>query len=188
MFPRWLSWLFLLLMGYVIFSASQLGSGPVTPTASIIPAVTAHDYPTLSETMDLERWKRKLNPDYAATTNCSLDEKPSADSIELRVVEQKPGVGDEATDGAKCGDVIGIRLSVWSGGKPYHEELTLALGSRQVAAGLDVGLLGLLPDGERLLVMPPYALVRTKSATGFAATRAAMPPDRLAVVTVTRQR
>ena len=70
MFPRWLSWMFLLTMGYVILEASQ-GGNPVAPApTTVVPPVTRENYPALAETTDLERWKRKLNPDYAATTDC----------------------------------------------------------------------------------------------------------------------
>jgi hypothetical protein len=60
MFPRWLSWMFLLTMGYVIFSASQ-GSQPVVqPSTSVAPPITKESYPALAKATDLEGWKRKL--------------------------------------------------------------------------------------------------------------------------------
>ena len=65
-------------------------------------------------------------------------------------------------------------------------ELPLALGSRELAAGFDYGLIGIKPGGERLLVLPPYALVRNAKAKGNAAALKALPVGKLALVTVKR--
>jgi FKBP-type peptidyl-prolyl cis-trans isomerase (trigger factor) len=95
-------------------------------------------------------------------------------------------VGEGA--GAACGDIITIHLTVWNaaGGKAYDGELPLAIGSRELAAGLDAGLIGIRPGGERTLMLPPSALVRGKATKVPAAALKALPQGKLAVVSVKR--
>ena len=184
MFPRWLSWMFLLTMGYVIFSASQ-GGNPVAPApTTVVPAVTRENYPALAETTDLERWKRKLNPDYAATTNCSLDDLTPPNDRRVKVVIDGYGSGARAA----CGEAIRIHLTIWGadGTAAYAEEIPLHLGARELAAGLDYGLLGIAFGESRSLIIPPYALVRTKESKAPAAALKALPTTRVANVTAER--
>lgn len=184
MFPRWLSWMFLLTMGYVIIQASQ-GSNPVAhPPSSVVPPVTREAYPALAETTDLERWKRKLNPDYAATTNCSLDGLMPENSLNVKVVIDAYGSGERAA----CGEAMRIHLTVWGadGKAAYAEEIPFNLGARELAAGLDYGLLGIAVDESRSLIIPPYALIRMIESKAPAAALKALPANRLANVTVKR--
>ena len=184
MFPRWISWMLLVVMGYVVFSASQV-SAPVQTTKPVVVPITAEEYPALAEATDLERWKRKLNPDYAATMHCSLDAPARKRSLGLQIIESREGAGAPAA----CGDAIKIHLVVWGadGAEAFAGDVRLALGSRQLAAGLDVGLLGMKPGSVRTLVLPPVALVRAATGEdGKKAAREALPTDSLTVVTVTR--
>ena len=184
MFPRWLSWMFLLTMGYVIIQSSQ-GGNPVAPApTTVVPAVTHERYPALAETTDLERWKRKLNPDYAATTNCSLDDLTPKNGLQIKVVVDGYGTGQRAA----CGEAIRIHLTIWraDGKAAYAEEIPFNLGARELAAGLDYGLLGIALGESRSLIIPPYALVRTKESKAPAATLKALPTSRVANVTVKR--
>lgn len=184
MFPRWLSWMFLLTMGYVIIEASQ-GSNPVAPApTTVVPPVTRESYPALAETTDLERWKRKLNPDYAATTNCSLDGLTPKNGLNVKVVIDEYGTGKRAA----CGEAIRIHLTVWGadGKAAYAEEITFNLGARELAAGLDYGLLGIAVGESRSLIISPYALIRTKESKAPAAALKALPATRVANVTVKR--
>lgn len=182
---RWLSWLLLLVMGYMVYSASG-SRGPVSPSVQVPTGVTTQEaYPALTEATDVERWKRKLNPDYASVMNCTIDSDAPKEGLAFRAVEDKLGEGEQE---AACGDTITVQLTVWSAGgtKGFSEKVTLALGSRQIAAGLDYGLLGMKAGGVRTLILPPSALVRSKAAKGFEAARKALPADKLAVVTVER--
>lgn len=184
MFPRWLSWMFLLTMGYVIFSASQSSQPVVAPPSSVVPPITKEAYPALAQTTDVERWKRKLNPDYAATTNCSLDGLTPENGLAVKVVVDEQGTGDRA----KCGQPIQIHLTVWGGdGTPsYAGELALNLGARELAAGLDFGLLGMAAGEQRSLIIPPFALVRMNDSKAPAAALKALPTNHIANVTVKR--
>lgn len=184
MFPRWLSWLIFLAFGYLIFSAMKVNS-PVQPTTPVmVPAITKENYPALVEATDMERWKRSIDPSYAAKMNCTLDQPKDAQALLSNVTETTAGSGAPAS----CGDAITIRLTVWGANaeKAYDAELPLALGSRELAAGLDNGLIGMKPGAQRLLVLPPYALVRNAKAKPNAAAVKALPANKLALVTVKR--
>ena len=183
MFPRWLSWLIFLVLGYLVFTASQMDTKSAPAERAVVKPITHEQYPALAEATDMERWKRALDPDYAAKMNCTLD-KPKTHSLAFKAIETVAGEGD----GAACGDTITIRLSVWnaSGAAAYEGTFDLALGSRELASGLDSGLVGSKPGAERMIVLPPYAIVRGKDSAGPAAAINALPPGKLAVVTVTR--
>ena len=186
MFPRWLSWMFIAVMLYMIYAASQwprVGQTPVaTPLA--VPERATPSYPALAEVTDVEAWKRKINPDYAAVMNCALDAPEASGALAFNVIEEKAGEGATAA----CGDTITIALMVWNeaAAPGFQATLPLALGSRELAAGLDVGLVGIKPGGVRTLLLPPYALVRGKGVKAMEAARKALPEGKLAVVTVTR--
>jgi len=185
MLPRWLSFAFLLMVLYIAYSASQTGVPlPVTGQKIISPTITAEDYPALVEITDVEGWKRKLNPDYAAVMNCTLEKPAKKNSLVFNAVEQLAGEGV----GAQCGEKITVALTVWNaaGAQAFEGEVVLALGSRQVASGLDFGLLGMKLGGERLLTLPPYALTRGASVTGHDAVRNALPLETVSVVRVVR--
>ena len=184
MFPRWLSWLFLIALGYVIYSASQVGEQVQQPAAKpLVTPITHETYPALADLTDTERWKRKLDPNYASVMNCSLDAPAHYNGLKASIIEEAPGEGK----GGACGDSITVKMIVWNaaGAKEYEGEFALALGSRELASGLDYGLLGMKPGAVRKAVLPPYALERNKSKLP-AAVLAALPADKLAIVTVKR--
>ncbi len=183
-FPRWLTYAFLLALGYMVYSTSQYSVPKDAVTKPLVPAITQETYPTLATLTDAERWKRKLDPDYAATMNCTLD-APKGENAKLMLEEVEAGEGT----GVACGETITIHLTIWSsnGSVAYAGEFPLALGSRQFAAGLDVGLSGMKPGAVRRLMLPPYALVRGKKPGAVpAAALTALPHDKLAFVTVKR--
>lgn len=185
MFPRWLSWMFFLTMGYVIFSAS-LGGNPVVQTAAtpIIPPITKESYPALAQATDVERWKRKLNPDYAAVTNCSLDGLASKNALDVKVFIETTGRGARA----QCGETIRATLTVWNetGDESFRGDVTLDLGTRELAAGLDFGLLGMAVGETRSVILPPYALVRAKTSDAPEAAKKALSGPNIRYVSAKR--
>ena len=115
--------------------------------------------------------------------NCTLDKPKAAHALLFTVTENAAGAGA----GAACGETLTIHLTVWgaNGDKSYDADTKLALGSRVLGAGFDHGLLGMKPGAERLLMLPPYALVRNAKAKPNAATKF-LPTGKLAVASVTR--
>jgi FKBP-type peptidyl-prolyl cis-trans isomerase len=185
MASRWMSLAFFVMVLYIGYSASQ-NSTPAPIPKTVTPTITAEHYPALVEMTDVENWKRKLDPDYAARMNCTLDRPTEKNGLKFSAVEQLAGEGAGA--GAQCGDTVTLALVVWNaaGTQTFAGEVTLALGSRQVAAGLDFGVLGMQVGAERLLTLPPYALTRSKATTGHEAVRKALPPDKVSVVQARR--
>jgi hypothetical protein len=184
---RWLTWLVFLVLGYLVFSGSRVRAPEEVRKPASIPVVTAKDYPALAEATDIERWKRALNPEYAALVNCTLDKTPDA-TLSFKAVDDALGTGA----GARCGEGITVELVVWAadGTKRYAGEVPLSLGAREVASGLDYGLMGLGIDGVRTLVLPPASVVRNPALKDAPAPDkkllAALPAGKLAVVTVKR--
>lgn len=184
MFPRWLSLLFMLVLGYMIYAAGQAAHTPAIPAPLAIPAITEENYPALAHTIDIERWKRALNPDYAAKMNCSVDAAKKRGALAMKTVRDVEGSGA----GAVCGESILLMLTIWydDGGKAFDKKLTLSLGARDLASGLDAGLVGIKTGETRTLILPPHALTRRKDSNAPAAAIAALPASRLAVVTAQR--
>lgn len=185
--PRWLSWMFIGVVLYMIYATSQWQRGPVPSTATTpAPAENFEEkYPALAEMTDAERWKRALNPEYAAVMNCSIDKpKTKAATLAVKIIDEARGEGA----GAVCGETITIQLTVWNetGSTSYDAKTTLALGSRDIASGLDAGLVGIKPNGVRTLVLPPHATARSKKPSAPAAALKAVPEGKTVVITVKR--
>lgn len=175
--------MFLGAMAYMIYAASPTEQPPMLAAA---PSLTdaAQPTPALTRLLDAEHWKRSINPDYVPDAECALAD-PS-DGMAMKVVVDSAGQGDPA----QCGDTIQLQLTVWNantGARAFQETFPLTLGARSLAAGLDVGLLGIRPHESRSIILPPYALARRNDSLVSAAVRKALPEKRLAIVNVTRQ-
>jgi len=187
MFPRWLNWLLLGFMGYLLFLGSQSSPQHAAPhPTTAIPAITEKTYPALAKATDLERWKRSLNPEYAANFHCDTP-KPVEGKLGLMVSDTTAGVDSPA----RCSDTIIVQLTVWNAkaSVAYSDQLELTLGTQTIAAGLDAGLVGLAIGGQRTLMIPPALLTRhaNKNApTPPPALLAALPRTTMAVVSVVR--
>ncbi len=184
MFPRWLSWLMLGFLGYlVVLGNARQKAGPVPDAAAPVEAAAQAELPALRAALDVERWKRAINPDYAKRIDCTLP--ISADGqLPIAVAESTPGAGNPA----QCGDTIRMELTIWNsaGHIAYQDKFELLLGARVVASGLDYSLVGLRPNGVRTLVLPPAALAHAAHSPAPKDLLAALPAKRTAIVTVTR--
>ena len=188
MFPRWLSWLVIGMLAYLVVKTTAPtpphpeSSAPAEKAAS----TTTPSYPELSNALDLERWKKAVNPKYAERTErCRYprDDK----SLPLTWVEETAGTGD----GARCSDTIAVKLTVWNArgnAATYTGISELTLGEKRIAVGLDEALVGIRVGGKRTVTLPPAALGRDKKAPIVKPLLTALPPDKVAVVTVERLR
>ena len=186
MLPRWLSWLVLAFLGYVIVLGTYTHERPAVapvPAPEAAAPTEIPDRPALREALDIEHWKRAINPDYAKHINCTLPAL-AKEGLQPIFMDEVVGTGS----GAACGDTVNITLTVWdkNGNAAYHSQFELMLGARAIAAGIDNGLLGLQVKGVRTLVLPPAVLVRIKTPGTPTALLAALPTTRTAIVTVTR--
>lgn len=140
MFPRWLGWVFLGFLAYVLYLGNFSGtSQPSTTAAGIIPVPTKQNYPVLADTIDKERWKRGINPGYVGPA---------------RWHEIKQGDGE----GAQCGGTLTVKIS----GVPDKKEETrsITLGNAPYVV-LNTALIGLKPGGVRAITAPPDQLYKS---------------------------
>lgn len=188
MTPRWLTWLFLIALGYMVYSVGE--QHRATPVTAEQPAVAQEQSTAaIAEFTDTEAWKRRLNPDYAATHDCTVTAPKGANPAPLLITEPATGDGSPAA----CGDSIPLALTIWDskGTVRFDGKLTLALGSRDLASGLDKGLVGIKSGGVRMLVLPAYARVHAKSKpaqSAIIAARTALAGNGVVIVRATRIR
>ncbi len=183
MFPRWLGWLFIAVIAYLIYLATQNTPQLAADKPNPIPAITEQTYPALAKATNIEKWKRALDPDYAAKYQCLAP--AGGEGLGLKIIDETVGEGDKAS----CSEPIAVQLTVWgsNGKKAYEGELKMVIGTRTIAAGLDVGVVGMRVGGSRTLVIPPTLMDRAKDAPKPAtALLHALPKGKLAVVTVKR--
>ena len=90
MFPRWLGWIFLLFLGYVLYAGNFMGGAP--PQAEQATQQSPRTYPKLATYADKEHWLQAINPDRIS---------------EPRWREITPGSGK----GAVCGETLQVKIT-----------------------------------------------------------------------------
>lgn len=149
-FPRWLSWVVLLGLGWILYvgNTREPRPAPQSPAEIATPATTApKPYTELDALLDGERWKKAINPDYQSPEEPCRGEAPKEGMLDNYAIILDAGVGE----GAKCGEVIDVtivrRTNDGSAQKPI--EATLTLGEQK---GLDP-LLAVLRQSEKRLII-----------------------------------
>lgn len=195
MFPRWLSWLVVLGLIYIIIQGNRVAHAPLPSAVPVQPQQEATvsteakkadaAFVAIGEATDMEHWKKAINPDYAKRAQCELKAPVSDKPILLwKVTEEAPGSGTAA----KCTDTITVNLTVWNarGETGYQGETKLTLGSREVAAGLDAALVGIRPGGSRTVILSGAALDRDKKSPAAKPLLNAIGAGHVTIVTVER--
>lgn len=150
MFPRWLSWIFVGFIAYML-ATGYWKPAPHSRAAggdAAVQSATTQDYPALRALMDGERWKKAIHPTYRlADTPCAALAQAN-DRLGSYAIVESEGEGQ----GARCGDTLQVQVQYWNDhGGPLGavKGHALKLGRQP---GLDALLLGLKP-GERRTVM-----------------------------------
>ena len=145
-FPRWLSWLFVGFLAYIIFIGNQSQTppenapqqAPVTKAEEPAP----REYDDVRQLVDKNRWLRAINPGYIGEAN---------------IREVALGEGDLA---AQCGSKVTVLLrGTRKDGASFdsaHEDarpLSFTLGDAPIPA-LNEGIIGMKPGGVRQLFAP----------------------------------
>lgn len=182
MFPRWLSWLVVVVLAYLMVQGSR--QQQVAPQPGVAPAPQVTE--SLQQATDLERWKKAVNPHYAARSDCAW-QSPTGDTPVLtwKVLEEQPGNGAPA----QCTDTMNLTLTVWNaqGSAAYTGEETLTLGEHRLGAGLDAALEGMRPGAVRTVILGPEALKRDAKAAALPKPlAAALGKNRVVILTARR--
>ena len=141
MFPRWLSWLFVAFLVYIVVQGHTVRDAQHEVDATS----NAHSTtPTLSKLADTEHWKQSLNPDYVGAT---------------RWREIKPGSGTQA----QCGDTLTVAIA---GSDVHTKPLKVRLGTAPIEV-LNTALLGMKPGSVREIELPAASLDSKKKPKGM---------------------
>ncbi len=133
LFPRWISWLFLGFLGYIMVMGNFSGSPEPNKQVESGGASSTQKYPKLAELADKEQWKHALNPDYVGSA---------------RWREIKEGDGE----GAVCGGELTVKITGIAGTPDTPQAIKLGNAPYPV---LDTALIGLKPGGIREISAPP---------------------------------
>lgn len=170
MFPRWLSWLFVLFIAYLLYAGTNPLRAPATVQKPGEPTA-AKDYESIDALMDGNRWRKAINPDYRPEDEPCGAAVTGPDQRANYAIIDRPGQGKLAT----CGTPITLQWQHWKADGTKQGEpatVTLTLG---VQPGLDALLRGMRPGETRTLVLtvpqPGYkALPKLKPGTTAIAT------------------
>lgn len=153
MLPRWLTWLFVILFGYLIVTG--VSSTRREPTSAPDEKAESRSYPALEALTDGKRWTHAVFPNVKETESACAPVASEAGKLPAYAVIDHRGQGKEAA----CGDTITLRLILWDAqgkaGEP--KEVTLTLGEQK---GLDALLLGIAPGETRTLFFRPQGYAK----------------------------
>jgi hypothetical protein len=130
MFPRWITWIFLIFLGYMLAQGQFItapGESPVAPERS---------YPKLSAIADPERWKQGIDPAYVGPP---------------RWRDVAEGEGEPA----QCGQTLRVTITGIEG--KFAKPQTITLGGAPLPA-LDTLLIGIKPGAKREITLPAAVL------------------------------
>lgn len=143
-FPGWLSWLFVLFLGYMLYA----GYNPLRPTPEDVPETApvtqapspdTDDFGTLRAFIDGKRWAKALNPNYTITTPpCELP-SPEQNQLPRYYIIHEAGTGEPA----RCGEKILLDFKLWNPdgtGQERQFAQPITLGEQPILDALLVGL------------------------------------------------
>ncbi len=151
MFPRWLSWLIIAFLAYVIILGNRQAPEPLPQpapeSASVVP--DTESYPALHALIDGERWVRGINPEYRSVEDaCAMPARDTAAIAVPTAVILNEGEGEAAS----CGTSIAVAVTQQDMRNRAKKlpDVTLTLGEQP---GLDGLLLGMRPNELRQLTL-----------------------------------
>lgn len=163
-FPRWVSVLFVLFLGYILV-VGNVGDHAPTPRPAPAPDTpvepTQPSYPAISALRDGERWARAINPDYKAAQEACRAAKTAEGTLENFAIIEQMGEGEPVA----CGEPITVAWQRWNnaGTAGKLQTQTLTLGEQPAMDALLVGmqkgerrlLILRLPERIQTLTLPP---------------------------------
>lgn len=152
-FPRWLSWVVLIGLAWILYVGNTRAPAP-TPKSVDAPAATtkpaeSKPYNELNALLDSERWKKAIYPDYQSPdAPCHADGAPKEGTLANYAIILTGGEGE----GARCGEQIALTITrhTEDGGAQKPIDATLTLGEQKA---LDPLLVDLRTGERRLLIL-----------------------------------
>ena len=150
-FPRWLSWVVLIGLGWILYVGNTREPRPVPQptTETAAPATTEpKPYTELDALLDGERWIKAINPDYQSPDEPCRAAAPKEGMLGNYAIVLDAGVGE----GAKCGEAVDLTIIRRSNDGNAQEpiEATLTLGEQK---GLDPVLATMRQSEKRLVIV-----------------------------------
>lgn len=150
-FPRWLSWIVLLGLGWILYIGNTRAPAPIpaTPETPAAPAAAApKTYKEINALLDGDRWKKAIYPDYQSPDAPCRATAPKEGMLDNYAILLTAGAGE----GARCGDTIELVVTRRNGNGTAQQptEAQLVLGEQP---GLDPLLMDLRPGEQRLLIL-----------------------------------
>lgn len=152
-FPRWVSWVFVGFLAYIIYTGNQASKPPEsTPeevAATTVPQTPSREYESLERLADGDRWFRAINPNFVGDAN---------------IKEITIGEGNAV----QCGSDVELMLrGTDSNGANFDESyneskpLVFTVGAAPIMA-LNEGVIGMKPGGVRQLITPANHVYKTR--------------------------
>lgn len=163
-FPRWLSWIVLLGLAYILYTGNtrEHGANPPRPAATTVdaPASEPRDYREIEALVDGKRWARALNPDYRdADTPCAPQAAAEGMLARYAIVA---GEGMRNSEPLACGDRADLEITLYNpqGKAMPGKTVSLTLGGQPGFDWLAVGMrvdevrIGLFATDARYEALP----------------------------------
>ncbi len=149
-FPRWLSWIVLIGLGWLLYVGNTREMGPAPAMDSATQATAPGEpkrYHEIEALLDGDRWMKGLFPNYQSPEEACRMDAPAEGKLNAYALVLAAGSGE----GIKCGEgnnfTIARRNADGSMGK--DTQVSLTLGEQK---GFDGLLLG-MREGERRLLL-----------------------------------
>lgn len=150
-FPRWLSWVVLLGLAWVLYVGNTRAPAPapkpVDAPVAATPAEPKH-YKELDALLDGERWKKAIYPDYQSPDAPCRADAPKDGALDNYAIVLAAGEGN----GAQCGEAVDLTITrrVENGSAQKSVDVSLTLGEQKA---LDPLLVDLRVGEQRLLIV-----------------------------------
>lgn len=142
-FPKWISWIFVCFLAYIIYVGNQSDRPPASAPEEIISTASTapKEYDSLRQLTSGDRWFRAIDPSYVG---------------EAEITEITKGKGDAVTCGSEVEVLLRGTTQEGANFDPSHDEskpLKFSVGDAPIEA-LNEGMIGMKQGGVRVLNAP----------------------------------
>lgn len=149
-FPRWMNWLFLAFLGYIVVVGNFSGTPqPVTDDA-LPPKQETKSYPRLNQLTSLRTWVGAVNPD--AVAGCGA---PEMDGLQIMVLRE----GDAKSAPLTCNSEVKLSVQQLEKNGQFGDAKTYThrLNDAALPAPLRHGAFGMKQGEVRLIIASEQA-------------------------------